>query len=301
MGLICDGATSRCRNDPPQMGEPCGIGVDCAAGLACSDAVGTCVAPRQVGEECFGIGQGNCDTALICDGGSGLCRNDPPQIGQACGELVQCDGSLPCIDGVCAIPASADEACNPLQANSCIAGLVCEAATSLCRHDPPLIGESCNALVSCPAGTLCIQQRCRSPGAANEPCEVIDPASCQTPLVCDLGTSLCRHTPPLEGESCGGSVLCVAGQNLTCLNSTCVQRGELGDVCDSNIGNSCIDGLICDVNNDICRNPISQLGEVCSWEIEYFSSGASTAADQAEDIRGSCAPGLRCIGLDLRR
>jgi hypothetical protein len=309
-GLVCD-ISGVCRHQPPQQGEPCGEFVSCASGLTCSALVaGTCQAPKQAGEACFGTGQGNCDSGLLCDF-SGVCRHDPPQQGEPCGEFVSCASGLTCsalVAGTCIRPRQAGQSCVGLGQGSCDTGLVCDAGSATCRHDPPQAGETCGVLVSCAPGLACYQAACIPIGDSGDPCDPLVSGACKTGLVCDLGSDTCRHNPPQAGETCGVLVPCANG--LTCIAATCVQRAAAGQHCDFLVGDSCQDGLVCDVGSGTCRHDPPQAGETCGVLVSCagnLTCLAATcverrAAGQSCDIlvSNSCQDGLVCDAGDGR-
>lgn len=94
-----------CRHNPGLAGEICGLADPCASNLQCTG--GRCAARRQAGQSCTGFGQGSCQSGLLCDA-RGVCRNDPPRLGQPCGAGVACTdvGTSSCISiGLGASPA----------------------------------------------------------------------------------------------------------------------------------------------------------------------------------------------------
>jgi hypothetical protein len=178
------------------------------------------IQPKTAGQACLGLFQGNCANSLICDGGTGLCRNDPPIIGQACGLSVPCADPYTCYAGTCKVRGGSTEACDPLVGNSCQGGLVCDILGE-CRSEPPVLGERCGLGVACsdtpadlpldpadpatwdnPDGSLaCLSGRCGLRAGAKQACDSISPTNtCADDLICVTGE--CQHPRPLLGERC---------------------------------------------------------------------------------------------------
>lgn len=177
------------------------------------------VPAKTAGQACVGLFQGNCAASLICDGGSGLCRNDPPELGQACGLSVPCADPYTCYAGACKERGISREACDAFVANSCEDDLVCDILGE-CRSAPPTVGEICGLSVPCsstpadaapnpvvPAswdnanGSLaCLTGRCVVKGGPKDACDSLVPNSCADDLECVLGE--CQHARPLRGERC---------------------------------------------------------------------------------------------------
>jgi cysteine-rich repeat protein len=246
-GLVCD-ANRTCRHDPPQTGEPCGVGVSCAGDLVCSAEIGgVCEARGQSTDDCRGIGQGTCAAGLVCDV-LGECRQSPPELGELCGTGVPCIASLGCsaeIAGRCEPRDVAGEVCSGIGQGSCEAGLLCD-ANRTCRHDPPELGEPCGTGVPCIASLGCsaeIGGVCEARDEAGEVCSGVGQGSCQAGLVCDF-LRVCRHDPPAQNEPCGIGVPC--GDDLFCQpgSQRCRVSKTVGEGCSA--FNQCREGLACE-------------------------------------------------------
>ncbi len=197
-GLVCD-ILGECRHSPPQSGEFCGLGVDCISTLGCSaEVAGRCEARDEAGEICSGLGQGSCQSGLVCDANR-TCRHDPPALGEPCGTGVLCIASLGCsadVGGVCEARDLAGETCSGFGQGSCESGLVCD-VLRVCRHDPPAENEPCGIGVSCSSGMFCQPgtQRCRVSKTVGEGCSVFN--QCRDGLSCEpCFTNTCTH--PLQ-------------------------------------------------------------------------------------------------------
>jgi cysteine-rich repeat protein len=246
-GLVCD-ANRTCRHDPPQAGEPCGVGVECAGDLVCSSPVaGTCEARGQAGDSCIGIGQGTCASGLVCDALL-ECRHSPPELGEPCGVGVECAGDLACsspVAGRCEARGQAGDFCYGIGQGTCESGLVCDASFQ-CRHDPPERGEPCGIGVSCAGSLVCsadVAGTCGDRGGSGDSCSGIGQGSCQAGLVCGVLRE-CRHDPPELDETCGPFVPCADG--LFCQGGTqrCKEYKTVGEGCSA--FNLCAPGLACD-------------------------------------------------------
>jgi|GEM_PF-5719499 len=305
--LVCD-IIGECRHSPPQAGEPCGIGVNCASGLTCSaDIGGRCQAPGRSGDACSGVGQGSCASGLVCDANR-TCRHDPPQAGEPCGTGVPCASGFACssaVGGTCQAQGDAGDDCNLLVPDSCKSGLVCD-ALSECRHDPPELGEPCGTGVPCASGLACssaIGGRCQEQGDAGDACNLLVPDSCKSGLVCDA-LSVCRHDPPERGEPCGIGVPCAGA--LVCsadIAGTCGDRGGAGDGCSGVGQGSCEAGLVCDFLR-VCRHDPPQLDEPCGIGVPcddgLFCQGGTQVCKKYKTVGEGCsafnlcAEGLAC-------
>jgi cysteine-rich repeat protein len=270
-GLVCD-ANRTCRHDPPQEGEPCGIGVPCAGDLACSSPVaGTCEARGQAGDFCIGIGQGTCEAGLVCDALL-ECRHDPPELGEPCGLGVPCVPEFGCsaeIAGRCEPRDVAGETCSGVGQGSCEAGLVCD-ANRTCRHDPPQRGEPCGIGVPCAGALVCsadIAGTCGDPGGAGDGCSGIGQGSCADGLVCDF-LRVCRHDPPRLDEPCGIGVPCADGLFCQGFTQVCKEFRTVGEGCSA--FNPCMEGLACD--------PCFTDG--CDYPLQCFPNANDGAIDQ---------------------
>ncbi len=124
-GLICDGGDFKCRNNPPRLGQTCGALVPCDASLDLVCVAAVCAARGSVNEACTGIGNATCKSGLVCDLGSGKCRNDPPLRGEACGGLVGCAAPLKCHQGTCTDQRAVGQICEGLFRGNCVENSAC--------------------------------------------------------------------------------------------------------------------------------------------------------------------------------
>ena len=302
-GLVCD-VIGECRHSPPRAGEPCGIGVSCAAGLACSaDVGGRCYAPGGVGDSCSGIGQGSCQSGLVCDANR-TCRHDPPQVGEPCGTGVSCAGDLYCsspVAGTCTERGSGGDPCLGLGQGTCQAGLVCDALLE-CRHVPGELGELCGLGVPCIDTLGCsadVGGRCEQRGASGDTCSGTGQGSCQSGLVCDANRT-CRHDPPITDEPCGIGVAC--GDGLVCsadIGGTCGPRGKSGDSCSGIVQGSCEPGLVCDGLQRVCRHEPSIVNEPCgplvSCADQLFCQPGTQVCKRAKTVGEGCSVFNQCL------
>jgi cysteine-rich repeat protein len=137
-GLVCD-FIGECRYDPPRLGQPCGLGVPCAAPYGCSAEIGgRCEERAGPGEVCSGVGQGSCQSGLVCDF-LRECRHPTPELDERCGIGAACAEGLFCQAGTqrCKELKTVGQGCSAF--NPCRSGLSC---------DPCLI-EGCNYPLQC--------------------------------------------------------------------------------------------------------------------------------------------------------
>jgi cysteine-rich repeat protein len=288
-GLVCDiGRT--CRHDPPQLGEPCPIGVSCAGDLVCSSPLGgTCEARGQAGDGCIGIGQGTCAAGLVCDALL-ECRHSPPELGEPCGVGVACAGDLACsspVAGRCEFRGQAGDFCYGIGQGTCEAGLVCDANLH-CRHDPPERGEPCGIGVPCAGSLVCsadIAGTCGDRGGSGDSCSGVGQGSCEAGLVCGVLRE-CRHDPPQLDETCGPFVPCADG--LFCQGGTqrCKEYKTVGEGCSA--FNLCKPGLACDP----CFT------SSCDYPLQCFPNANNGAIDE-QTCRTLYSPGLHQTAYDL--
>ncbi len=311
-GLRCD-ILGECRHVPGQTGELCGLGVPCASNLVCSaDIAGRCQARGGSGDSCSGIGQGSCQSGLVCDLNR-TCRHDPPIINEPCGTGVPCATSdLYCsspIGGTCLARGNGGESCTGLGQGTCLNGLLCDFLGE-CRHVPGELGEFCGTGVPCIASLGCsadVGGRCEARGSSGDTCSGVGQGSCESGLVCDLNRT-CRHDPPIINEPCGTGVPC-ATSNLYCsspIGGTCLARGDGGESCTGLGQGTCLDGLLCDFLGE-CRHVPGELGEFCGTGVPCIASLGCSAdiggrceergesGDSCSGIgQGSCVDGLLC-------
>jgi len=305
-GLVCDGR-GECRHSPPEEGEYCSSLVPCASGLACSSALGRCQAQGDAGDDCNLLVSNSCKSGLVCDAATSECRHSPPLSGEVCNDLVPCASGLFCSSAIgrCEPQGDAGDNCNLLAANSCKSGLVCD-ASSVCRHDPPELGEPCGEFVDCASGLACssfLAGTCQEQGDAGDGCNLLVPHSCKSGLVCDA-SSVCRHDPPERGEPCGIGVSCAG--SLVCskdIAGTCGDRGGAGDSCSGTGQGSCEADLVCDFLR-VCRHQPPHLDEPCGIGVPcddgLFCQGGTQRCKEYKTVGEGCsafnlcAPGLAC-------
>lgn len=253
-GLVCD-VLQECRHSPPQSGERCGTGVSCASGLVCSDiAAGRCQQRSGSTQPCWGIGQGTCQTGLVCDALL-ECRGQPPQLGERCGTGVSCASGFACssdVAGRCELQGDSGDACSGLGQGSCKDDLVCDVLRK-CRHDVPQLGEACGLGVNCIDGLVCSDiaaGQCQRRSGSTEPCWGLGQGTCQSDFVCDA-TFECRKQPPQRGERCGRGVSCEDG--LACsgdIAGRCEIPKVVGELCSGFGQGNCVDGASCMLTSD---------------------------------------------------
>jgi len=180
---------------------PCSYDSQCARGTCTYDGnCHRCTTGRGEGEKCATADSSGsnvilylCDRGLVCDVSCTPARYE----GEPCDDWVECEGSLGCLDGVCAAPprASLGEDCNvgcdESAGQNCIpveGGQIC---AQLEVHQP---GEACDDQIAyCRAGATCVGGTC-TPVAA--PCTTTK----------DCGPNeLCRFracAPPAPVSSC---------------------------------------------------------------------------------------------------
>jgi cysteine-rich repeat protein len=300
-GLVCD-VIGECRHNPPRLGEPCGIGVGCASGLACSaDIGGRCFAPGGAGDACSGIGQGSCATGLVCDANR-TCRHDPPEFGEPCGIGVACAESLVCsaeIGGVCEARGGSTDPCRGIGQGTCATGLVCDILGE-CRSVPSELGELCGTGVSCIASLGCsaeVAGRCEPRDLAGETCSGVGQGSCEAGLVCDANRT-CRHDPPELGEPCGTGVPCIASLGCSAeIGGVCQPRDEAGETCSGFGQGSCQAGLVCDALR-VCRHDPPQANEPCGIGVDcsagHFCQPGSQRCRVSKTVGEGCSVFNQC-------
>ena len=264
-GLACD-FLGECRHQPGLEGELCGTGVPCASGLTCSGLAGRCERPRNRGEACFGLGQGNCASGLACDI-SGVCRAQPGLTGDPCGAGVPCASNLRCsadIGGSCIQPRQRGQSCSGLGQGSCASGLACD-ISGVCRAEPGLLGDPCGAGVPCASNLRCsadIGGSCVEPRQRGESCSGLGQGSCASGLACDI-SGVCRAEPGLPGDPCGVGVPCASAYGCSAeIGGICEERDGVNEVCSGVGQGSCQAGLVCDVLRR-CRHEVPREGEAC--------------------------------------
>lgn len=140
--LVCNAGTCAIRESAGAEGEDCeGLGQgDCRDGLVCLDVDGdgqdTCTDLPLAGETCLGTGD-LCDIEAYCDQADKTCRA-LPAAGADCAPFASvlgatCTTGSLCVDDVCELAPAPGEACMGV----CQLGASCSNGT--CAKDPPLI------------------------------------------------------------------------------------------------------------------------------------------------------------------
>jgi|GEM_PF-6351444 len=208
-GTACGTCQPRLAND-----ETCTVSDECTSRLCASDD--TCQDFGQVGDPCGDVS--DCGGTLECDDTSGLCAT--PTVWA---ENDSCDGQN--ITSQCGFPSS-DWYCHP-QTNVCTAylslGDTCGQGAGFCRI---LDYESCEN------GGQNADDTCIAPTIVNEgdACGYVDGLKCADGLFCydDGNTSTCV-TPYAAGDQCTSAGDCPGDFLLSCSdNNVCVYSEYTG-------------------------------------------------------------------------
>jgi hypothetical protein len=212
-GLYCNKASGTCPGTCTAysaLGEPCDVnGLSCGQNLVCRS--NACIALATVGSSC--MTDSDCPSEICIGVDSGYCAN------------LWCDPTT----NTCAAGVGAGQVCGPTDAGANVA----------CEND-----LGCVSLEG--TGT------CAAPGAAGAPCTF--DSNCQTGLHCEgfvIGHQLGQCAAPLPlGASCNDTTACGAG--LFCkydaqgINGACAPPSGPGDSCTSS-DSDCQPGLTCQV------------------------------------------------------
>ncbi len=270
-GLQCD-FLGECRHVPSHTGELCGAGVPCKDSTdTCQPAGGLtsrCVACRTSLQSCSGLGQGTCCPGMLCDV-TGVCRSDPPTLGEPCGAGVPCDSPYICdaaVGGTCIACGNGTDDCTGLGRGTCCDGLLCDVVGE-CRHTPGKEGEVCGVGVGCEDPLECsslVGGRCQTCGAPADACFGLGRGTCCDGLVCDV-TGECRHPKPHLGEPCGLGVACADDQGVcnALTGGRCVEFKP--ETCDR-LFPDCGEGEVCDFWCGECRAERPREGEACGLD-----------------------------------
>lgn len=256
-------------------GELCEDAGDCAPGLGCVTADGTCPGrcqpPRALNESCQPDLE-PCQPNLSCE--AGRCVPAHVLLGEACITSNQCPENTRCsiLDdpeavqntGVCAKKAPLEASCEDDE--DCVSGF--------CAFDlGALLGDELALEVG----------RCEDPRAAGEVCEPLI-GGCGPGLVCDGASSRCASLGQL-GERCIEGENSCASPDLVCLDDRCELAPTLGDACDPTVPGHCGFGFCAaDGLSATCR-PFLAPGAACQGEAEC---GALSC------IAGVCARPSHC-------
>jgi hypothetical protein len=218
-----------------------------------------------------------------------LLEDGPPRcaqaVGAACADNGMCVGT--CIDGTCAAPAAAGDACDPGEDSDCAPGLGC--GDAVCAGG---VGAACQANPDC-AGT-CIQGTCAARRPFGGACDPSDDADCAVGLGC--GQSVCLLG---DGAACGDNGECVT----TCLGGVCAAPSGQGGPCDPDDSPDCAAHLECAGATCLtstatnCERNAECAATCVLGECEPLSApGAICDPSDTED----CASGNRCIGRTVQ-
>lgn len=246
-------------------GEACEDAGDCAPGLACVTADGSC--PGQ----CLPLAGLDalchpelepCGPSLSCEGGR--CVAARVLLGAACVADSQCPDGATCLDpdegGVCA----------PKRENGARCDDDDRCASGFCKVDP-LADELGSD-----------EGRCAVPLGEGDACEPVV-GGCGPNLVCEGTTGRCERVASGPGATCGeDETSCGA---LVCEAARCELEPTLGDVCDPAVPGHCAFGrCAADGALHTCQ-PFLGLGAACGDDAEC---GASSC------VAGTCAATDRC-------
>ncbi len=298
----------------PGEGEDCDI--SCRRPFACED--GSCRKRASLGDDC---GEGSCEGGLSCSGDD-ICEGSPG-VGDSCAEQ-PCGWQLACKDDVCVGQVEEGDECG--SSRQCPSGLNCFASAqdgpSTCQK-PLVAGEPCpGGGCNFELGYVCVDSDpededdnyvCVKAGAVGEPCE---PYGCEGNLWCKytgeepqgvcapqggLGDDCASDDGPQASSS--GRCLSTTGSYLLCIQDKCREQGELGDRCDVEQGNSCLEGTcspegICTApaaEGETCAPQFAQraceLGTYCEWDTEKClkqKPNGTVCNDSLECAGGAC-------------
>jgi hypothetical protein len=287
------------------------VTIDAAAVQACAQSIGSracskpapkdhCVPQAPVDDPCVGrkliVGKqplgGSCDDSLDCAPGL-FCRNTTGsggrclktgQVGDTCFADAECgDAICDFVTGKCVKGAAYGEACSfadpahPQQGTEkvrCASNLACDTVTLKCSDAGCAGGSNCSVDANCPAGTVCVTNRCGTPGKPGARCFrdtdcesdhcVYDPiANGQVCAVAFPDGTACNQDQDCASHFCvfglnGGSCTalqpmgmgspCTTNQQCmsqVCANNKCAEKGESGAACGSPTLPPCDDALYC--------------------------------------------------------
>lgn len=258
-----------------ERGEICEHAGDCAPGLGCVTADGTCPGrcqpPRALGESCQPDLE-PCQSNLSCE--AGRCVPAHVLLGEACVTANQCPENARCLilddpegvqnTGVCAKKAPLEASCEDDE----------DCASGFCAFD---LGDFMNGELALEVG------RCETARAVGEACEPLI-GGCGPGLVCDGASSRCTSLGGL-GERCIEGESPCASPDLVCLEDRCELAPTLFDPCDPTVPGHCGFGFCAaDGLQATCR-PFLAPGAACTDSSEC---GALSCID------GRCARPTHC-------
>ena len=287
---LCNGAfvciNGRCSTLSTLNGDCDASNSDCAGPYVCVHD--KCVNPSPASGNCD-VTDGNTDCAepLTC-ALSGICGG----VGSDCGynddSLCATSNGLVCVQGSCQRPKSNGGSCdeNDDCRNVCIFG-VCDTVSR--------IGEQCDASNDCENGVTCGSQLCGGEGAT---CDNNEDHWCQNSLVC-LPGGMCG-APLSASASCDENGDC--SSPLTCIESHCTSKSNIGGECDVNddsdcatLGVTCSPEAVCggegakciDNQDSLCTSPFFCINGICAPPLE---NGAS--CEENHDCLNTCISGV---------
>jgi hypothetical protein len=169
-----------------------------------------------------------------------------------------------CCAGACVaapVPIPAGDACSSGSTDVCAAGTECQSDqltdTETCRT-PLARGAACALTDSCADRYYCVTPTpaggtgsCTAPPGRGQPCgtQTTAPYCDDVRDTCELATQHCTPLTPVGG-ACDASAGPPCVGYATCIGSTCVALGRVGDSCDVQTGAApyCLGDLECDVN-----------------------------------------------------
>lgn len=172
----CDGGVC---GPLPSAGQPCVSTRLCGPGASCSSEL-VCVTDAGLGERCDPDFGPRCASHLGCI--MGRC-DTPPSTGAPCSSDHRCAAPAICDQGrtpeVCVPPGAEGDGCN---VGTCGPGLACDPYSARCAPGPA-IGAACHDGEAC----TCLPDEtgisvCRAPPLRGDPCDEL--ATCPAGLVC---------------------------------------------------------------------------------------------------------------------
>lgn len=243
-------------------GQTCDGSDRCADGLYCID--GECAPGRELGEDCDNA---TCEVGLSCALGAPQTCRDPGSAGAACDDEFDCLWPGICAEGVCSLDAAEGEHCRG--DDSCQDGLYChgsEVYEDMECEVPLAMGATCDDTYDqCEDGFACSNSEPRTcvPELAGES-ETCGPWGCEAGLWCDTSESeagVCRSRGG-EGDECVADGACESG--LLCMDDDqCHPVGEADEPCAVVNQFSCVQGLFCDRETNLCKPPRGE-DETCN-------------------------------------
>jgi hypothetical protein len=247
-------SASECRTG----GHPCEGGQACCQDLACVAGSGSGAATRCCLEGSVVCGSGStaeccppgascvneqcvcanneefcgfvcCPAGQTCDNpDTGTCSGGTPcgAEGQPCCDIVDCNGNLECIEGICQCGDAGEPCCDGTTCDS--TGLICinDACTPCGGLGQPCCNGDCGAGLNCGANDICV-----ACGTIGQPC-------CDTAPLCTQGSchgQTCE-APPAPPSTCP-TVPCPAGSVCNTESGICLvfgitcRTGETAEQC----------------------------------------------------------------------